>query len=257
MKTTRLNLEDYIKGDYDVLRDSWYSPIEIISRFEQLRHVYGSQILKKSEFKRARELFVGAVSLLGAYELHPQNKYWLQSNRQSTSPDVVGAKQIEHEGGILLEQTMIEVVDFEEHHPSNDIVEFLLETKLSKKYAYSEHTAIVMMVNKVVPFNLQQVHARLENITIKPSIYIIGRPKDSEKGIFTISTVNPPVLKRPILFNIVETASKYSIPPRIQFHKGIEKEIVYTKEIMSPVNTYNVMGLDQKKIEAKYPRIGH
>ena len=63
-----------ISGCYDVQRESWHSPIEIINRFEQLRLIYGENF-SRPDFKRAREMFTAAVALLGAYELHPENKY--------------------------------------------------------------------------------------------------------------------------------------------------------------------------------------
>lgn len=244
-----------IEGNYDVLSDSWYSPIEIIDRFELLRSAYGTETIMRGEFKRAKEMFVGAITLLGAYELNSENKYWLQSNTQGNSPDVVGVKQIEHSDGILLEQTMMEIVEFEEHFPGNDIVDFLLATKLSPKKSYSEHTAIVLMVNKVVPFNLYEIQQRLSKINIKPSIYVIGSPINSNPGDFSISTLNPQTIKRPVFYNINTTASKYEIPRRIKLHLAMDKNISYEKEQLKPVNTFEIMGLDQSRIEAKFKRI--
>lgn len=247
--------DEFIKGDYNVLLNSWYSPIEIIDRFELLRSTYGNDVLMKPEFKRAREMFAGAITLLGAYELSPENKYWLQSNRQSTSPDVVAAKQLEHpDFGILLEQTMMEIVEFEEHFPGDDIVDFLLKTKLSPKASYSEHTSIILMVNRVIPFSLEDVQARLLQNSIKPTIYIVGRPNNGGPGDFSISTVNPPTLSKPIHYNVVTTAAKYDFPRRIQLHRGMDKKISYKNERLEPVNTYEIMDLDQRKIEKKFKR---
>lgn len=250
-----IKTKDLVRGDYNVLLDSWYSPIEIIDRFEQLRSVYGTDVLMSTEFQRAREMFAAAVALLGAYELDQENKYWLQSNRQSSSPDVVSAKQLEDSVyGILLEQTMLEIVEFEEHFPGDDIVDFLLTTKLSPKKTYSEYTSIILMINRVLPFNLPDVQSRLLKIGVKPTIYIIGRPYDGKPGDFTISTVCPPTWLKPVQYNINKTASKYRLPKRVQLHRGMDKKISYTKGQLKPVNTYEIMGLDQKKVETKFKR---
>jgi len=160
---------------YDVHKDSWYSPIRVIQGFHFLEQRYGDNIYK-SEFKRAREMFAAAVALLGAYELSSENRYFLQINRQSESPDVMAGTQTEAESsGILLELMQMEVTDFEEHFPSDDIVEFLKVTKLSPKKGYGEKTVIVCMVNRMLSLNHRDVAEKVKALNPKSTIYILGR----------------------------------------------------------------------------------
>lgn len=243
-------MDDLVHGSYDVIKESWYSPKEVIEKFELIRSVFKDAILNH-EFKRAREMFTCAVALLGAYELSPENKYWLQSNNQSSSPDVMAAAQFEQEAGILLSQTQMEVVELEEHAKITDIVEFLQSTKLSPLRGYDEYMMIVLVVNRFVPFNHREIHERLKKIRPKPTIYILGRPQDASFGTFTLFTPYPG-LTRPFRYDVVETAKKYSIPPRINFHLATDKKVSYKKEIMTGISAYDTLGLDKEKIEKKY-----
>lgn len=238
-------------ASYDVHKDAWYSPIEIIDRFELARSSVGDLIFTP-EFKRAREMFVAAATLLGVYELNSDNKYFMQSNNQSTSPDVMAAKQTEKTDGILMEQTQMEVTELEEHFPSDDIVDFLLATKLSPKYGCNEHTMIVLLVNRYMPFHYAEVQKKLVALKPKPTIYIVGRPQDAQPGDFSILTAHPPTLPRPINYNVVTTSEKYSIPPRVNFNLGTDKKISYKKAKLASVNTYQVLGLDRDRIYKKY-----
>lgn len=237
--------------NYDVQKDSWYSPIEVINHFEKLRSVYKSAVYD-NVFKKAHEMFVGAVSLLGAYELSPENKYFMQINRQAGSPDVMAAKQIENGGkGILLELNQMEITEFEDHFKSDDIVEFLKSTKILPKRDYGEDFLIICAVNKNVPIDYRKIHEMLLKLQPKSTIYIIGRPVGVEFGNFSIFCPFP-ILTKPIKFNIDRTAAKYSIPERVQFSLGIEEKISYKAISLNPVNTYDILGLDRNRIYKKF-----
>lgn len=240
--------------DYNVQLESWYSPAEIIKRYEMLRDTYGDEALTKREFKRAREMFCGAITLLGAYVLSEENVYFLQGNNQSTSPDVVAAKQTERNGApILAEISQLEIVEMEDHYPGNDVVEFLKATKLSPKKGYNEHTLIVCVVNKQIPIDRKEIAKKLAEITpaIKPYIYITGRVGKPEQEEFSIFTPYPRPTKI-VLYKVQEVIGAYSIPSRIRFNLGMADRISYEKAELEPVNTYNIFGLDQKLIEKMY-----
>ena len=239
--------------NYDVKKESWYSPIYILDEFEKLRSRYGDERLKDSVFKRAFEMFTGAVALLGAYELSEENKYWMQSNNQDTSPDVVAGKQlIGLSPGIGLLLTQLEMVEMEENAPTDDIVEFLKGTKLSPKKSYTDHDMIVLTINKKVPYNQVEVNKKLLELNPKPTIYIIGRPIGVNTGDFMISTPYPKLYK-PIKFNVNKTAKKYWIPERVEFNLSLEKEIKYAKSNqLKPVSTYELLGLNRDDIYKRY-----
>ena len=240
--------------DYNEQMYPWFSPIEIINRFEHLRAFFGSEaIYQDSLFKRAKEMFGSAVALLGAYEMSSENKYFLQSNQQSASPDVMAAKQIERERpGLLLEMVQMEITEFEDHFENDDIVEFLQKVKLRK--INNPRMMIVCFVNRVVPLDHRVIHIRLKKLTPKSTIYVVGRPVGARPGTFTIFTPYPKLTK-PLEYNVDTTAGKYSIPPRIRLHLGIENKITYTKAKMESINTYNILGIDQIKIKKKYNKI--
>lgn len=241
-----------ISESYDVNKSSWFSPIEIINRFESLRSIYGDLITSQPEFKKAREMFIGAVTLLGAYELSPSNNYWLQLNRQSNSPDVMAGKQTERKGeDILLEIAQMEIVEFEEHFPSNSIIEFLKKTKLSSKKSYDENTMIVCMVNKIVPIEHKFIHDEIVKLSPNSTIYIVGRPYGGGIGVFTIFTPYP-IFVPSITYEVSLTSKKYNLPPRVNFHFEKAEKISYKKTHMELTNTYEILGLDENKIKTKF-----
>lgn len=236
---------------YNVQKNSWYSPKEIINRFEQVRSVYGNRIYD-SVFKKAHEMFAGAVALLGAYELSPENKYFMQLNTQSSSPDIIAAKQTEQgKAGILLEINQMEITEFENHFKSDDIIEFLKSTKLSPKKDYGDKVMIICIINKKIPFDHRKIHKALIEIKPKSTIYIIGRPIDAEMGNFTICTPYPRLTK-PLNFNVDATAAKYTIPERVTFNLGIDEKISCKRALLESVNTYEIFGLDRDRIYKKY-----
>ncbi len=244
-------MTNFVSVAYDVQKDSWYSPIDIINRFEQVRAVYGDRIYD-NVFKKAHEMFSGAVTLLGAYELSSENKYFMQLNTQSTSPDVIAVKQVEQgKNGILLEINQMEITEFEGHFKSNDVIEFLKSTKLSPKKDYGDKVMIVCVINRKIPFDHKKLHKALNEIKPKSTIYIVGRPIDAEMGTFTICTLYPKLTK-PLNFNVDTTAAKYNIPERVEFNLGIEEKISYSKAKLKPVNTYEVLGLNRDRIYKKF-----
>lgn len=236
--------------NYDLQKDPWYPPHKIIDYFELLRSQCGSAVQNDKLFKKAREMFSAAVALFGAYELSPENKYYLQINNQGSSPDVMAATRTKMEdGSILLAMNQIEVVEMEEHANTDDIVQFLLNTKLSSRKAYSNKMMILCFVNRVISIKHREVHERLKQISPKSTIYICGRPINGPMGNFIIFSPYP-ILTEPITYNINETAKKYTLKPRVMLSLGKADTMVPTGT--ENVNVYQVLGLDQKKIYQKF-----
>lgn len=239
--------------NYDSQKDSWYSPIKVIDEFEKLRVQYGDERLKDRVFKRAFEMFTGAVALLGAYELSEENKYWLQSNNQTATPDVMAvAQRAGTPRGIELLHNQLEMVEMEENSPTDDIVQFLKNTKLSPKKSYTQQDMIVLTINRKIPYDSVEVSRKLKKLNPKPTIYILGRLVGANAGDFVISTPYPKLYK-PVYFNVDEIAKKYWMPERVSFHLSSEKEIKYVKsDDFKPVNTYDILGLDRDAIYRRF-----
>lgn len=245
-------------GGYNEQRDPWYSPHIVIDKFRELASIFGEDNILKPDFKNAKEMFTAAVGLLGAYELgrtetSSQNIYFLQLNKQSKSPDVMAAKQTERPNDpILLEMSQMEVTELEDHFKSDNVVEFLKETKLSPKKSYSDKTMIVCLVNRKVPLNPHQIQEALKILKPRPTIYIIGRTDQNNAGDYLILTAYPPTLSKPVHYNLVKTAKKYSLPSRVRFGLGMDYKINYKKENMEPFDIYDMFGLDELKLKTKY-----
>lgn len=238
--------------NHNIQAEPWYSPKQIVEKFQYLLRLYTEEELKDRIFQRAREMFTGAVNLLGAYELSTENKYFMQSNNQTDSPDVMAVKQVVYNGTIHALVTQMEIVDFDENAKTDDLVEFLKGNKLSPRKAYTEHDMIVVTINRKVPYNPQEVHRALKVLNPKPTIYVLGRKVGAADGDFMISTPWP-TLYPSIDYNIITTTAKYSIPPRVQFNLGVEKEIKYTKTSEVPhVDIYSIMGIDKVRAEKKF-----
>lgn len=236
--------------NYDPQREPWYSPHIIVDYFELLRSQYGGAVQNDFLFKKAREMFSAAIALFGAYELAPENKYYLQINNQGTSPDVMTAKRMKlPDGTVLLEMIQIEVVEMEEHAKTDDVVDFLLNTKLSPKKGYSNKMMIVCFINRVVPIRHKKIHERLKHVSPKSTIYICGRPLNAPMGTFVIFSPYP-MLTKPVTYNINETAKKYSLKPRLMATFGLGDTMVPTGS--ETVNVYQALGLDQQKIYGKF-----
>ncbi len=238
--------------NHNIQAEPWYSPKQIVEGFQYLLRLYTEEELKDRLFQRAREMFTGSVNLLGAYELGPENLYFLQSNNQTASPDVMAVKQVVHNKTIHAMVTQMEVVDMDDNAPTDDIIEFLKKTKLAPTKAYNEHDMIVLTINRKVPYNSQAVHEALKKLNPKPTIYVLGRKVGANDGDFMISTPWP-TLYPPIDYNIITTAAKYTLPYRVQFNLGVDTEIKYDKvSTLSKVSLYEVLGIDKTKTDKKF-----
>lgn len=237
--------------DYNSQKDPWYSPLTVLIAIEKLHSLYPSQVIKEdSLFNRVWEMFAVAISILGAYEINPENEYYLQSNNQSATPDVMTAKRKKHDDGkIYLEMIKIEVVEFESHSPTNDLVEFLKNTKLSRLKAYDEKTLFICFINRAVQIKYQDVHDRLKLLAPKQAIYISGKDIDSPQEIYKIISVYP-TLDKPIRYNIYETAKKFKLKPMITTHLGSIDSFVPTGK--TSIDIYEALGLQKEKIIKKY-----
>ncbi|MCX6731313.1 MAG: hypothetical protein NTZ55_05705 [Candidatus Roizmanbacteria bacterium] len=234
--------------DYNFQQDAWYSPKLIIILFNKLFRKYGSNIYK-SQFKRALEMFNAAIALLGVYELDEGNKYWLQSNNQTSSPDVMAVQEAEIPGEkVTLMISQMEMVEFQQNYPNNNIIDFLKHTKLSPHKAYDDKTLIVVMINRKVQLNRAIIATELQKLKPRSTIYILGKILEKPASWFMIFSPYP----RPttvVQFDFSKTAQKYSIPDNIRLFKGANDKIVYVKGEKEIIKLSNVFSFDEKKVE--------
>lgn len=244
-------MSDSITDTYDVRKADWYSPIQTLACVRHIATMYGKDFLKP-EFKKAREMFMAAITLLGAYELDSTNTFWLQINIQSESPDVMAAKQTEIPNSeIMLELAQMELTEFEEHFASDDILQFLKSTKLSPKKAYGSKDFIVCFVNRRIQLDARWLSEELRVLSPKSSIYIIGRADLIDINQYML--VSPyPRLTKVVCFNIDETSKKYQILQRVSLTRGTDQKIRYIKTKIKAFNIYEMLGLDEKKIKTKF-----
>lgn len=238
------------QSDYNPQQDSWYSPHHVVDFFEFLRKRHQSEITNHYIFKKAREMFSASIAVFGAYELSPENQYYLQLNRQSSSPDVMtGVRTKLPDGSIQLGMIQLEITEMESHAGTDDIIEFLQHTKLSPRKGYGVKMMIVCFVNRVVPIKRHEIHERLIKIAPRSTIYICGRPIDAPMGTFMIFSPYPGLTK-PVIYNINETAKKFSLKSPITLSIGRTDETVPTGKTV--IDIYDVMGVDKKKLREKF-----
>lgn len=238
-----------IADSYDVQKYPWFSPHFIIRAMNKLTRIYGAHVENKGEFKLAREMFDSAVALLGIYELHNDNKYFMQANLQSGSPDVVASKNTEMpDSPVVLEKTNLEIVTMNEYAGTDDVVEFLKKTKLSPKKSYDSRTLIVCVVNKKIQINLQKIANGLKKIKPKPTIYVLGKIQ-GKKDKWTIFSPFPNLIP-PVIYGLVETMKKYNLPDSVTQHRKIIKKVTYENVgPKSTISVYDIFNINEHDVE--------
>jgi hypothetical protein len=228
--------------DYNVQLEPWYSPIKIINDYGKLFRYFGDNTYHNL-FDRAHEMFAGAISLLGAYELDHGNIYYMQSNNQTETPDVVAAKQVEGiKPQVVLSIVNVEVVSLDDHSPETDATAFLKRTKLSPMKSYTEDDMIMLSINKDVAFNSQQFYQDVKRLRPRPSIFVIGRSGDD----FMIFSPHP-VHTKMVRFNAADTALKYQINDRVRFGLGSGSKITFKDLPPEREDVFDVLGLTKER----------
>lgn len=237
--------------DYDQRKERWYSPLEVLQAFETIHQEVGN-LINDPVFKRAHEMFYGAVALVGAYGLCSENTYFMQANNQTRSPDIMAAKQRETDKGILLEMTPLEIVELEQHTETDNVVEFLKKTKLGRNKSYTDNDLILLVLKKNMKFNQLAAYQQLSTIHPKPTIYAIGKPS-AEPGKWELWTLYPQDPPGSVSYVLAEAAKSYKLPPRMTLVRSLEKKIKYTNPRRINITAYEILGLQGriKYIERK------
>jgi hypothetical protein len=235
------------RPNYDPRLYPWYSPKRVIKGFIWFGQNYGENI-NHHQFKKAREMYLGAVTLLGAYKLGKENKYFLQLNLQSETPDIMAAIQIEKPGQLItLAHTQMELVEMEDHYEGDNVFEFLKSKKLFPVKDYDEHTMIVCIVNKTIQVNIDNLVERLKAEKPKSTIYIVGRISGTDVEKFVIFSPYPQLTKS-VIFDVSETALSYELPEAVTMVKGGAQKISYSEMRTVPFNIYEAFGVNEEKV---------
>lgn len=234
--------------DYSVQKYPWYSPNLIIRSIHKLTKIYGSNIEDKREFKLAREMFDAAIALLGAYKLDSDNKYFMQANFQSNSPDVMAAKQTEQSNRrIQLDLNQIEIVTMNEYSKTDDILEFLKRTKLSSKKSYTEDTLLLLILNKKIQINREKIAKKLSKINPKPTIYILGKMTGNNDN-WAIFTPWPRLTKY-IIYSLSDTMKEIRLPESVSFHRGLQQSSNYTEPKNVEITVEKLFGIKEEVVK--------
>ncbi len=193
-------------------------------------------------------MFKAAIALLGVIEYDPDSRYFMQSNKQSNTPDVMAAKQVVIDGQVGLKILQMEIVTLDDHASTRDIVEFLKQTKYSDSKCYSEYDLIVLCVNTPAQFTDVQVNEALKSICAKASLCVVGKPDQAPDNVYLIS-MSYPTLLAPKQFDIAANLSKMQVPPRVVLVRGRTSEITYEETgKLSKITVYDVLGIDESRI---------
>lgn len=233
-------------ANYDVEKFPWYSPQLVIKAVHILTQTYGeTNVYKRTQFQRAREMFETAVAALGLYAINPVNKYFLQPNFQSDAPDVATAVQIETPNEpITLGLSNIELTSLTEYTKSDNVVQFLEETKFHKNYP--SDTIILLVVKKKIRLDADKIVKELKEIKPKWTIYIIGKLEGSEKWVI----FSPwPDATKPVIYDLAENSKLLQLPSSITLQRKMEQRISYVNSQKVSIMAHEIFGIDEKKIE--------
>lgn len=171
----------------------WFSPVNFIYHFKKLEGE-GKIAPNKKFYRKACEAFVVAISLIGIIKIFGK-EFWMQIiDDKEGSPDIrTGCydKKI-RDNDFATED--IEVVTYDDNS-SDNLVDFLLRTKLSGDKAYDELTTILCHIHRITQIpTLQELNWQLlaKNPKIKSPVIILGKT-DPLKEIYRMAQIYPTV----------------------------------------------------------------
>jgi hypothetical protein len=166
--------------------DTAMSPTFVLGRFSGMLDKYGAEVVRlDGRFKKAREMWTGAVFLLGLGKAMGK-EYWLSPEHVDQTPDIHGLSIAAHQtipDGTILERIAIEVTEWEEHAGSG-----LAETILRKLAAksYPDHFVLLVLARRagqLVDLDAVAERLRQERERLRVGeIWVLGRPEDSPMG---------------------------------------------------------------------------
>lgn len=171
----------------------WFSPVNVIYHFKKLE-TEGKIIPGQKHYKKCREAFIVAISLVGVIKMLGR-EFWMQIVDDSEgSPDVrTGCydKKIHDNDFAIVD---VEVVTYDANSSEN-LIDFLLRTKLSDGKGYDDLTTILCHIDKITSIpSADELNKQIiaKNPKIKPRVVVIGKT-DPVKEIYRMVQIYPDV----------------------------------------------------------------
>lgn len=171
----------------------WYAPYNVVYHYgKHLDSLSADQKTTKA-FKKADELMVAAIALVGIQLDAGGEPFWMQPVSDSEgSPDVRTGHWLPPVGthAPFFEMQDVEVVGFMPK-PGEDLASFLSRTKLSKDKAYDARTTILchMQTGAHIP-SLPAITADLQSTGAVCPVIVLGRTHPEHKD-YTLFQVHP------------------------------------------------------------------
>ncbi|MBP9827940.1 hypothetical protein KBC55_02180 [Patescibacteria group bacterium] len=168
----------------------WFAPINVISHYSSHLDSLPREQKKTKAFRKAYELFLGAIMLLGIQEVE-NDVYWIQPvSDEEQSPDVRTGRQVPVNNGHApdFERQDIEVVAFIPK-PGENLSEFLQRTKLSGNKSYDSKTTILCHIQTGSPVPKITITDELRKTKAVCPVLVLGRthPTDHQYLLLQVS----------------------------------------------------------------------
>lgn len=203
---------------------TWFNPVNIISEFKRLEKE-GKLTPAAKDYKKIKEAYISAVSLVGLHALLKIN-FWLQIvDDKEGSPDVKTINFDPKGSSNDFNIEDVEIVTFGKYS-SDDIVEFLIRTKLSDKKGYDNLTTVLCFVDKFVVLpTVTELNKILldKNLNKDFPVLLLGKVYQ-DKEIYRLVQIYP-LTTLDTTFDLFEESRKITYAGRLQLgNKGKKRE---------------------------------
>jgi hypothetical protein len=230
--------------DKPLLTDKvFFNPVNVIYEFKRLESI-GIINPNIKAYKRIQEGYISAISLVGLVETL-KTGFWLQIvDDKEGSPDVRTICRLPKGADNEFSIQDVEIVNFESHS-GDDIVDFLLKTKLSDKKGYDDLTNILCFIDKFVDLPpATELHKTLisKGLNKKSPVMLLGKIyKDQEKyrllNIYLDLTFD-------ITFDLEEGCEKIKYPGALKLgnrgKKGEKGKVIYDGTSITPFKKFGI-----------------
>ncbi len=187
----------------------WFPPLNVIHHFRELER-QGKLVPGSKIYRKAAEGYIVAISLMGVMKILGR-EFWMQLvSDDEGSPDVrTGCYDKKIRDNDFSVQD-VEVVTFDEHASEDNLIDFLMNTKLARKKSYDDQTTILCHVHRptwVPPYAELQASLANKHLTTKAPVIVIGR-SDPTKEIYKMAQIYPAV-DLVTSFDLIEECHKH------------------------------------------------
>jgi hypothetical protein len=156
-------------------RGLYFSPCFQLKRFVDLLEKHGVAALTARQFQAEREAWIGAMFLLGYSQLTKQDWWLIQA--EDDPPDIIALALEEGSRGPVAERLNIEIFEYEQNSPMNDLVGTIQRKLAGKAYPADYQLVCYVHHHEGEPFNpgeaaeqVQALNPRIRDIWVVASI---------------------------------------------------------------------------------------